>query len=209
VDAPLVQVLGETIAGEDASRRLRDTAIRESVPDVDEGTDARDVGPLTRLATDRTRLGVAKDGAPTVGAHVEPVGAHLELQALALQHRIDELVKAARDDEWTVTSRSCSKTCSDPHVRSDPGNDIGERGTYGLELESDHLVERQGAPEALLCLLKDVEVTELGQDEVEAVHLGHGPVPVDDERLAHWSLLPGAARAEQSQAGDLGSNLQN
>ena len=70
-------------------------------------------------------------------------------------------------------------------------------------------MERQAAPEALLCLLKDVEVTELGQDEVESVHLGHGPVPVDDERLAHWSLLPGAARAEQSQAADLGSNLQN
>ena len=70
-------------------------------------------------------------------------------------------------------------------------------------------MERQAAPEELFRLLIDVDVTELGQDEVEAVHLGHGSVPVDDERLAHWSLLPGAARAEQSQAADLGSDLQN
>ncbi len=60
-DAPLVQVLGEAIAREDASRRLRDAAIGEPVSDVDEVTEARDIGALARLATDRTRLGVAKD----------------------------------------------------------------------------------------------------------------------------------------------------
>ena len=118
-------------------------------------------------------------------------------------------MKAARDDQRTVTPRDLGEACSDPDVLADPGNDIGERRTHGLELECDHLVERQAAPEALLRLLVDVDVTELGQDEVEAVHLGHGPVPVDDEWLAHRHLLPGAAPHEQSETADLGSDLQN
>ena len=193
-NASLVQVLGEAVARKNASRRLRDAAIREPVSHVDEVTETRNVGPLAWLAADRTGPGVAKDGAPTIGARVEPVGAHLELQALALQHRIDELMEATRDHEWTVTSREVGKAGSDTDVRSDPGNDIGEWRTDGLELECDHLVKRQAAPEALFRLLVHVDVTELGQNEVQAVHLGHGPVPIDDERLAHRHLLP-AARA--------------
>ena len=71
-NASLVQVLGEAVARKNASRRLRDAAIREPVSHVDEVTETRNVGPLAR----QTSLGllpeqVTRDGDP---AWVVPLG---------------------------------------------------------------------------------------------------------------------------------------
>jgi len=132
--------------------------------------------------------------APAVRLRVEPVGDDVELDPLTLEDRIDELAEAAREDEWPALSGELGEPGSHADVRSNPGNDLVEGSPDGLELERDDLVQREVAAETSLGLLVDADVAELQQDEVEAVDLGHGSVPVHDEAGRHGRLISAPAR---------------
>src|SRR5262249_19753430 len=69
----------------------------------------------------------------------------------------------------------------DAYVLDQPRGDLVERRAHGRELDLDHLVQRQRPAEVVLRTLVDAGVAELEQHHVEAVHLGDGAVPVEDE----------------------------
>jgi hypothetical protein len=90
-------------------------------------------------------------------------------------------VEAARDDERPEPLDQLLETGPHAHVLDQPRRHLVERRPHGRELGLDHLVQRQPAAEIVLGTLVDADVTELEQDHVEAVHLRHRPVPVEDE----------------------------
>ena len=106
------------------------------------------VAALARFAAGFAATGDAEVRAPAVGPSLDAVGAELDRveQALALEHRLDQLVKAARDDERAVGQRELGESRPDAHVLEQPRHDLLEGGGHGLELLLDHLVEGQRAP---------------------------------------------------------------
>jgi len=137
---------------------------------------------------------VPKQRLPPVRAWVEPVRAHLQVDPLAGEHGLDELVEPARHDERPVRAGERGEALAHAHVLPDPGDDLGQRGPHGAELVGDYLVQGQVSSEARLRLVVDVLVAELEEHEVETVHLGHGAVPVDHQPL-HRLVLPSSTRS--------------
>ena len=78
-------------------------------------------------------------------------------------------------------STSSSEPGPHAHVLDQPRRHLVERRPHRRELGLDHLVQRQLAAEVVLGTLVDAGVAELEQHHVEAVHLRHRPVPVEDE----------------------------
>src|SRR5205823_8971567 len=106
VHTPLVEVACEAARGEDAVGGERGAVVRVAVAGVDDLT-GRQVAPLARLAALRAGLEVAEADVPAVGPRVDAVRPQLDLagHALALEHRLDQLVEARRDDEWVLRPR--------------------------------------------------------------------------------------------------------
>ncbi len=122
----------------------------------------------------------------------------LHVDALALEHRLDQLVEAARDDV-DVPARGLraldelGESGADSRVLEHPGDDLVERRRDRRELPRDHLAERHRARvEAVLDLLVDGGVAELERDPVEQVGLGDRAVEVEHDRpqLLHFRLFP-------------------
>ena len=180
-DAARFEVVGQAVAGEDARRRKRDAAVGEAVARVCELSEAGDVRALARLAADRTGIRVPESCSPPVRSRLDPVRDDVELETLAVEYRLDQLVEAARDDQRPMTFRELGEPVADPDVLDHPGDDLLERRAHALELHRDHLVQGQVATELVLRRVVDPLVAELEQDEMEPVRLGDGSVPVEDE----------------------------
>ena len=138
---------------------------------------------------------VAPEDPPAVRPRVEPVGEQLDLDALARQDRLDQLVEAARDHERVESSTSSAKPGRTTTFSTSQVTTSSERRLDGRELALDHLVQRQRLAEGVLGGLVDADVAELEQHHVEAVDLRHGPVPVEDERGSEVRCQPGAGIA--------------
>ena len=80
----------------------RRAAIGPAVADEDERALVRQRAALAAVAADRAQALVAEADAPAVRRRLGEVRAHLELDALALEHRQDQLRQAARDDQRPV-----------------------------------------------------------------------------------------------------------
>ena len=114
-----------------------------------------------------------------------------DVDALALEHRLDQLLEAARDDvrrpsppAWALRDE-VGEAGADPRVLEHPGDDLVERRRHRRELPRDHLAKRHPAlVEAVLDLLVDRRVAELARDSVEQVVLGDRAVEVEHDRPA-------------------------
>ena len=148
--------------------RQGDTAVGEPVSDVDDVVDTGDVGPLARLTADRARLLVPEANPPAVGPRLEPVRDDVQLDAFALEHRLDQLVEAARDDERVMRARELGEAVAQARVLDEPGDDLLDRCPHRPELARDHLVQRELPAELRLVRLVDRLVAELEQHEVQA-----------------------------------------
>ncbi len=120
---------------------------------------------------------------------LEPVRVQLDLDPLPGEQGLDQLVESGRHDEGLETPRQLGEPLAHARMLDEEALDLGERRPHRLELERDHLVQRQLPPERALRLQVDLRVAELEQDHVERVHLGDGSVPVEHE--AHLVSLPG------------------
>ena len=94
-----------------------------------------------------------------------------------------------------------------PHVLTHPGSDLVERRVNGTELACDDLVQRELTAEPRLVVLVDRLVAELEQHEVQPVAVRHGPVPVDDHRHRHDTLIPSSNVAASEETASLGPLL--
>jgi hypothetical protein len=109
------------------------------------------------------------------------------VHARALEDRLDQLVKAARDDVHLPAGRlraldELAEAGSDLRPLQHPGEDFIERRRDRLELADDHVAERHRARvEPVLDFLVHGRVAEDESDLVEQVVLGDGAVEVDDD----------------------------
>jgi hypothetical protein len=67
---------------------------------------------------------------------------HLELDALALQHRLDQLEKAARQDHGAVLLGELAEPRSDRDVLAHPVHRVDERQPQRPHLDRDHVMKR-------------------------------------------------------------------
>jgi len=135
--------------------------------------------------------GSGKDGQPFLSGL-------LDVEALALEDRLDELVEAARDDHEAPAAPGRERDeLMEARPKLDvlelPADDLLERPPDRLELPRDHLAEAQPAlTQAVVDLLVDERVAEAARDRVEQVDLRDGAVEVDDDRTAaqKWLVTP-------------------
>jgi len=106
---------------------------------------------------------------------------HLELDALAGEHGLDQLVEAGRDHGRPVRLRELAQAVAHLDVLDDPGRHIGDRRGDRGELERDLLVQGEVVADARLQLGEDRRVAEAVDHLDERVADGDGAVPVEHE----------------------------
>src|SRR5579859_810530 len=116
------EVAREPVAGEDALGSERRAAVGVAVTGVDVGPAAREDSALAGLSAGGAHGLVAPERAPALRPRVEPVREHLECDALALEHRLDQLVEAAREDHRAPRLRELAEAGAQRHVLADPGD---------------------------------------------------------------------------------------
>src|SRR5687768_14202123 len=113
----------EPVAGEGPVGDECGAAVRIPVADVDVRL-AEDAPPLARLAAGRARSFVAETGTPAVGSRFDPVRDNLQPDALALEHRLDQLVKARRDHDGREPLGELVESLSHLDVLDDPADHL-------------------------------------------------------------------------------------
>ena len=109
------------------------------------------------------------------------------VDALAVEHGLDQFVEAARDDVDVPAGGlrpldELAKAGADSSMLEHPAHDLLERRGHRRELPRDHLAKRHRAGvEAVLDLLIDRRVAELARNRVEQIGLGDGAVPVEED----------------------------
>ena len=190
VDTALVEVGREPVAREDEIGGLGDAAVGEPVPDVHDlaGPESRDRAALARLAARRAVLQIVEVSAPAVGSRIKAVGDDLDVARQVAEHRLDQLVEAARHDRDALAARAgeadeLGEPGPDARFRAHPLDDLLERRTHRRELPPDVVDEPDlAALERRVDLPVDRLVAELPADAVEHVVLGHGAVEVEHQR---------------------------
>ena len=148
-------------------------------PDVDVRL-ACEPASLAWLAAGSAHRFVPKTHVPAARTSIHPVRRDLEFDALAREHRLDQLLEPRGDNERV---ERCELLEPRPHldVLHHPGNDRFERRRDRRELERDLLVQRQIDADARLERRKQHRIAELVDHLDERVADGDGPVPIEDE----------------------------
>ena len=177
------EVVREPVAGEHAGAAERDAAVGEPVAHVHEPSPyPGDVRALALLPADghrAQRRGRARAN-PRAGRRA---GSRRTSSSTPSRSSIGSISswKPLETIERPVLPRELAEAVAHAHVLAHPVDDLVQRRLHARELQRDHLVQRQLAPELALRRVVDPLVAELEQDEVEAVRLRHRPVPVEDE----------------------------
>jgi hypothetical protein len=178
----LGQVAGERIPREDAIGRAGCATVRVAVADVDHRLVAGQVGPLTGLAARAAGIAVAKRPAPPVRMPLDLVRAHLELEALRGEDRLDQLPEVARDDHRPEPLGELAEAGTQIGVLDEPRLHLLERRLDPFGIPADLLVQRDlTALERLRRVEVDLPVAELGHRLDQRVLHRRRAVPVDDD----------------------------
>src|SRR5260221_13421464 len=138
-NALFVQVLRQSGAREHAVCDERRAAIRPAVADEDKWTRFRQRAALAPVAAHRADALVAEDHAPAVGTNLGVVRAHLDLDALPLEHRQDQLGQAARHDDRLTALDEPVETKAHLHVLNRPRHALLLVDTQPLEIATQRL----------------------------------------------------------------------
>src|SRR5215217_2533723 len=196
----VVEILGQPARGEDEVRDLGRAPVGVAVADVDEVAVPGELlhdRALAGLPAGVAALVVAPLHAPAVGARVDAVRMQLDLDAFALEDRLDQLVEAARDDDDApaLLSREgdeVAEAVAHAHVVELPLHDLVERRRDRLELARDHIAERQVSfVQPAVDLRVHLGIAEVARDRVQQVHLRDGAVEVDSNGPTQkWLVTP-------------------
>jgi hypothetical protein len=121
----------------------------------------------------------------------------LDLDAFALENRLDQLLETARHDMHVPAGclrRAHELREAGPDLRfaQHPVDDLFERRRDRDELAHDHLAQRQPPlVEAVLDLLVDGGVAELERDPVEQIGFRDRAVEVEDDGTARDAVISG------------------
>jgi hypothetical protein len=181
-DPTFVEPDGEAPARETALRGERHTAVGDAVADVCEPGETVNRPALAALAADGTDRPLGERGPPALGGGVDVVRDEADLDPLAAEDGVDQLVEAGRHDQRVVLRDQLAEPGAHAHVFEEEPDDVLAGRADRRHLGSDHLVERQGSPQFVLQPVEDLEIAEPLDRHVQRVPLRHRPVPVEDQR---------------------------